>query len=1075
MKQKLLRSIRNKQITMLIIPMLFCTLAFSQKNVSGKVTSGTNNQAVVGATVAVKGTHFATSTANDGTFSIAVPAGRETLVISFVGFDVIEVSAEGKTEINVTLKERTSTLNEVVVTGYTSQAKKDITGSVAVVNTADLKSIPAANAESQLQGRASGVSVVTDNRPGAGALVRIRGFGSFGAFGQNNPLYIIDGVPADGLGGINPNDIESMQVLKDAAAASIYGARASAGVLIITTKKGRPGNARVSYNMYYGTQVRGNGYDLLNAQEMADLFFLSYRNAGQTPPTTQYGTGANPVLPDYILPAGTFEGDPSVDPSLYNLNLDDINGSYLIMKANKQGTNWYDAITKDAHIMNHNLTVSGGADRSRYLVSFDYYDQPSIFLFTKYKRYTFRANTEFSVKKTIRIGENLQLFTADGNTVGNQSAIGQNSEGTSVTGSYITQPIIPVFDIMGNFAGGRAPNLGNGPNPYADLSRRQNNLDQNMNIFGNMYAEVDFLKHFTARTSFGGQFNWNNNYGFNSKTYERAENNSTNSYTESFSRYRSWTWTNQLTYKNTFGGMHDVVALIGTEAVEEWGRFVSATRASYFIEDVDFRSLNSGSAAGQQANGVPNTPASLYSIFGKVDYVYNDKYLAGFAIRRDGSSRFGPNNPYSVFPAGSIGWRISREGFMQNIRWITDLKIRASYGSLGNQKIDPANAFTQFRGGPGSSNYDINGASNSTSQGFQLSFVGNPDGKWEENITSNVGFDGTFFDGKTEVVFDVYQKKTKDLLFNVPAIATAGAGAATNPAYINIAGMKNTGIDLLITQRSIFGGTNGVKFDATLTFTTYKNQITSLAEGFDFFETRGSRIGSFIRNQIGQPISSYFGYKVIGFFQDDADVTKSPTQDAAAPGRFKYADVDNDGEITIADRTFFGSPHPDFTYGLQLGGVYKGFDLSLFFYGAAGKETMNYVRWWVDFFPSFQNVKSRDALYNSWTPQNLNPKAPIAENASNFSNNTVVNSYYLENSSYFRMKNLTLGYTLPGSVLSRFKIDRLRFYVQATNIFTITNYTGLDPETIGGDVDLGVDEGVYPTVKQFLIGLNVNF
>lgn len=1062
---------------MLIFSMLLTFAANAQKTVTGKVV-GADKNPISGATIAVKNSNVATSTDADGSFSLIVPSERSTLVVSFVGLNTIEVSASGTGPLNITLGERTNSLTEVVVTGYTSQAKKDITGSVAVVNAADLKSIPAANAETQLQGRASGVTVVADNRPGAGAQVRIRGFGSFGSFGQNSPLYIIDGVPADGLGGINPNDIESMQVLKDAAASSIYGARASAGVLIVTTKKGRPGSVKVSYNMYYGNQNPGKGYDLLNTQEMADLFFLAYKNAGQTPPSAQYGTGATPRIPDYILAgtqSGLMEGNPATNPDLYNLDLDNINGSYLIMKANKTGTDWFKEITQNARIMNHNLTVSGGADRSRYLMSFDYYDQPAIFKFTNYKRYTFRANTEYNIKKFIRIGENLQLYNSDGNTSGGNSSIGNNSEGTSLTGSYLAQPIIPVFDIKGNFAGARAPNLGNGPNPYADLSRRQNNNEQNLNIFGNLYAEVDLFKHFVARTSFGGTMNFNNNYSFNAKTYERAENNSTNSYTENFSRFRSWTWTNTLLYKNTFKNLHDVTALIGTEAVSDWGRNVSGTRASYFIEDLSFRSLSSGGAAGQQANGSPYVPVTLYSLFGKVDYSFNDKFLAGFAIRRDASSRFGPAQPAGIFPAGSIGWRISQEGFMRDIKWITDLKIRASYGSLGQQKIDPANAYTQFRAGPGSSNYDINGASNSASQGFQLSFLGNANAKWESNITQNIGFDGTFFNGKTEVVFDVYQRKTDNLLYNVPGYSTQGAGTGSAPAYINIGSMKNTGIDLLVTQHSKFGGANGINFDATLTFTTFNNQITGIAEGFDFFAARGSRIGEFIRNEVGNPISSFFGYKVERLFQDAADVAKSPLQDGAGPGRFKYADIDGNDTININDRMHLGNPHADFTYGLNLSASWKGFDVGMFFYGAQGKESMNYVKWWTDFFPSFQNAKSKASLYESWTPTRTNTNVPIAENVSNFSNNTVVNSYYLENSSYLRMKNLMIGYSLPSSLLSKYKIDRLRIYFQATNLFTITKYSGLDPETVGGDSDLGVDEGVYPAIKQLLIGVNLNF
>lgn len=1052
---------------MLLVSMLLCTVAFAQRTVSGKVV-GADNLPIAGATVAVKGTNTATSTSADGSFSIAVPADRSVLVISYIGYDVQEIAASDNMVVN--LRERTSSLSEVVVTGYTSQAKKDITGAVSVVNTNDLKSIPAANAEAQLQGRAAGVSVVADNRPGAGANVRIRGFASLTA---NNPLYIIDGVPTGGLGGLNPNDIESMQVLKDAASAAIYGARASNGVIVVTTKRGRQGGAKVAFNMYYGTQNPAKGWDLLNTQEYADLTWLAYRNAGQTPPSAQYGTGASPVIPDYILPGGKFEGDPAVNPDLYNLNLSDVNGSYLIHRANKAGTNWYDEITRNAPIQNYNIAVSGGSDKSRYMMSLDYFDQDAVIIESFFRRYTLRVNTEFNVKNWLRIGENMQLLVQEDNTVGND---GNNGEGTEIGFAYRNQPIIPVYDIKGNFAGSRGPNLGNSANPVANRMRARDNRGQQTALLGNVYAEVDFLRNFTARTSFGGQINHGNYFFFNFITYENSENNTGNSYVEGFNRFRSWTWTNTLQYKSVINDVHDITALIGTEAVEDWGRNIEGTRINYFIEDLNFRALSSGGASGARAEGSPYTPVALFSLFGQANYAYADKYLASFSIRRDGSSRFGPNNRYGVFPAFSLGWRMSQENFMKDISWITDFKLRGSWGQLGNQQgISAANAIDQFRSGPGSSFYDLNGTSNSTLQGFQLSFVGNPDGKWETNTTTNIGFDGTFFNGKTEVIFDWYKKRATDLLFPLPGFIFQGAGPVVAPAAFNVAQMTTTGIDIMWTQRAMLGGKNGVNFSSTLTFTTYKNEIDRLAEGIPFFETRGSRIGNFIRNAPGQALSTFFGYQVVGLFRDAADVASSPTQDAAAPGRFKYADLNGDGAITPDDRTFLGSPNPDFTYGIQLNAAWKGFDVGMFFYGAQGKEAMNYVKWWTDFFPSFQGNKSKDLLYNSWTSNKTDAKVPIAENASNFSNNTVVNSYYLEDASYFRMKNLTIGYTLPGSLTQKIKIDKVRIYFQGTNLFTLTPYTGLDPELIGADGAAGVDEGIYPTVKQFLFGLNVNF
>jgi len=1049
-----------------IILLLFVFCASAQKQVSGSVKE--NGNPVVGATVEVKGTNVATITGPQGTFVINVPAGKTILVISYVGLETQQVNIADKSTIDVVMAALNTTLNEVVVTGYTAQAKKDITGSVSVVKVADMKSIPSANASSQLQGRVAGVTVTQDNRPGAESSVKIRGFSSFG---DNAPLYIIDGIPVGGISGLNPNDIESMQVLKDAAAASIYGARASNGVIIVTTKKGRVGGAKVTYNMYYGKSLPGKGWDLLNSQEMADLTWLSYRNSGQAVPTAQYGTGTSPRLPDYILPSGKMEGDPAVNPNLYKLNLDDINGSYLIMRANKTGTDWYDEITQSAPVMNHNITLSGGADRSRYLMSFDYYDQDAILIYSFYRRYTIRVNTEFNIKKNIRIGENLQVRSSEDNTVGNN---GNNGESTELGHAYRNQPIIPVYDIMGNFAGSRAPNLGNANNPVANSWRRKDNRNQNLNVFGNVYAEVDFLKHFTIRTSFGGQINYNNNFGFSYKTYENSENNTGNSYNENFSRFREWTWTNQVTYKNVFMQKHEVMVLAGTESVESWGRGIGASRANYFTESLDFWALNSG-AANQQNNGAPYTPAALNSYFGKVDYTYNNKYLASVTVRRDGSSRFGPQNRWGTFPAFSAGWRVTEESFMDNVKWLQDLKIRGSYGRMGNQRINPSNAFDIYVGGLGSANYDINGTSNSTQQGFQQSFVGNPAGKWETNITQNYGFDAVLFNGKTEVAFDYYRKKTEDLLFGLPALAAAGAGPATNPAFFNVASMSNKGIDFSILQKFMLGGTKGIKFDAQFTFTTYNNEITNLASGIDYYDTRGSRIGNWIRNQKGHEMSSYFGYKVIGIFKDAAEVSAAPAQDGKAPGRFRYQDTNGDKTINDADRVFLGSPNPDFTYGLNLNASYKNFDVSMFFYGSQGNEIMNYVKWWIDFFPSFQGNKSKDLLYNSWTSSKTNAKVPIAENVSNFSNNNAVNSYYLEDGSFFRMKNLTIGYNLPASILSKVKIDKARIYVQGTNLFTATKYSGLDPEIFGADDSFGIDEGLLRSTRQFLVGVNINF
>ncbi len=1055
---------------LLALPLLFMSFcAIAQKTVTGKVT-GKTNQPLPGATVQVKGSTTITVSNGDGIFSIRVPNEKSILVVSVIGYETVEVPVNGRNNLTVSLAETTSQLNEILVTGYSAQRKKDITGAVSVIKVSDMVSVPSGSAQQQLQGRASGVTVTASGQPGDGASVRIRGFGSLSA--GNDPLYIVDGVPLTNLGDINSNDIETIQVLKDAAA-SQYGSRAANGVLVITTKKGRSGALRVTYDAYYGTQTRGKGFDILSPQGNADLTWLALKNSGQVsangnPKHPQYGNGPTAVLPDYLLAgslSGVKTGDPAADPSKYFLNLADPNSSYLIVPANKTGTNWYNEVFSAAPIMNHNVGLSGGNEKSKFYLGLNYFDQKGTVMTTFYKRYTIRANSEFNIKDKVRIGENLQLSYSNNIKIGNQS------EGNEISLSYRIQPIVPVYDLAGNFAGQKGAGLGNALNPVAYRVRARDNRNNDYKIIGNVYMEVDFLRHFTARTSIGGEQYMNTYWWYGFKTYENSENNSTNEYNEGSSQSRSWTWTNQISYKNTFNQVHSVTALAGVEAVDSWGRYIHAKRLGYFVDDPDFRALNTGSGV-QTNDGAPYAKRSLFSMFAKVAYAYNDKYLVDATIRRDGSSVFGANNRYGTFPAFSAAWRISNEHFMQNVKWVTDMKIRASWGQMGNQNISPDNAFSTFGGGLGTSYYDINGTSNSVVQGFQQLRIGNPNGKWETNTTSNAGFDATLFKGNLELVFDVYNKKTTDLLFVAPLVSTT-QGTASPPA-VNIASMKNTGVDLGLTYKGDIMS-HKLRYTLTGTLTTYNNSITALAEGVDYFNDGYYRQGNFARNQIGHPVSAFYGYQVVGFFQDANDVAKSPKQKDAAPGRYKYADINGDGVIDDKDRTFIGNPNPKFTYGLNVNLGYGDFDLGMFFYGVAGKDVINYTGWWTDYFSSFQGAKSTAALYDAWTPTHTNARLPIVENSSNFSNQAVFNSSLLEKGSYLRLKTLVLGYTLQKKALGNTGIEKLRFYVQAANLFTITKYRGLDPEFVGGDTAFGIDYGNYPNQKQFLVGVNVTF
>ncbi|KAA6438608.1 TonB-dependent receptor [Dyadobacter flavalbus] len=1067
--------------------------------ISGTVR-GDNNEALPGVSVVLKGSQNGTTTDADGKYSLNIPDDPNfTLVFSFVGYATQEIQPGNNATQDVVLASDVKALSEVVVVGYGTQRKKDLTGAVAVVNVSELQQQPTSQITSQLQGRASGVTVLGSGQPGEAPQIRIRGINTFG---NNSPLYIVDGVPTQNINDINPNDVATMQVLKDAGSASIYGSRAANGVIVITTRRGS-GKIKVQYDAYVGVQVpkAGNVWNLLNPQETAQLKFNALRNVNPNDPINDplYGSGTVPVLPDYITPQGASEGDPSVNQSLYNVNpnfttTDQYNNFYRITRANKEGTDWFHEIFKPAMITSHNLSASGGGPQGNYLFSFNYFNQQGTLINTYLKRYTIRANSQYNVGNHVRIGENIAFSVSD------NPRVNALTEGSAIGMAFREQPIIPVYDIMGNYGGGFGQGLGNAENPVAIQQRSRNNQGLRNRLFGNMYAEVDLFKDFTLRTSFGGELYTGAFRSFAYPEYENQENNTINSYTEnSFSGF-NWTWTNTINYQHVFGDIHDVKVLIGTENYKNSGNYVGGTTTGYFTFDPDFTTLSTGS--GTPTNYSARFKDALASLIGRIDYSLRDKYLIGATIRRDGSSRF-LTYRYGWFPSVSAGWRISKEGFMENLTWIDDLKIRGGYGVMGNQlNVDPSNAYTTYGQDRTSSFYDINGTNQTTMMGLQRTRIGNPDAKWEKNINSNIGIDAALFKGKLELTVDYYSKEIRDLLYNPELAGTSGLGAVP---YVNIARMKNHGIDLSATTN--LDVSDNLKLNATLTFTTYNNKIVSLAEGVDYFDQEGRRFnGSYIvRNSVGHSIGQFFGYKVDGFWNSQEEITAANTaaqqasgnasalyQADVAVGRFRYADVNGDGLVTADDRTYLGNPNPDFTYGLNLGGNYKSFDFSIFLYGSQGNDIWNNVRWWTDFNANFQGAKSKTALYDSWTPENHNAKAPIQETVGSFSTANVPNSYFVENGSYLRARNAQIGYTISPDMLKKWKIDRMRVYVQAANLFTITKYSGLDPEigttantnnTSGGSLNqsfssstsFGIDEGVYPNQRQFIFGLNLSF
>jgi TonB-dependent starch-binding outer membrane protein SusC len=1064
------------------VPILFFLLtissfAYAQKKVSGKVSDGENNSTLPGVTVLVKGTQTGTATDSDGSYSISIPAGSsDILVFSFVGYVTQEIAVGSQTMLNVSLIADITALQEVVVTGYGTEQKKDIIGAVAVVSAKDLLATPAGNITQQLQGRAAGVVIGTSGAPGAGAKVRIRGFNSFGG---NDPLYIIDGVPTTNAGAFNPQDVESLQVLKDATSASIYGARASNGVVIITTKQGKAGRPQMSYDTYYGVQSVNRFPELLNPTQYGELLWTQFRNAGQTPTSPIYGSGPSPVIPEFLVAGSDVAvgaNNPNTNPALYNVT-DFGRAIHQITRANREGTDWYREVFKSAPIQSHQISASGGNETATYSLGLNYFNQRGVVIQTGYERYTLRANTMFKPRKNIRLGENLQISYDEllGTQDDNPDAL-LTGEGGAIAQAYRMQSIVPVYDINGNFAGTRGAGLGNASSPVADQQRGSGNKNFAFKIFGNVFAEVDILKDLTFRSSFGLDFSTRYRQAYGFRTFERAENNASNSYGERSDWGRTWTYTNTLTYKKTFAEDHSVKVMVGSEAIKINGRGVGGSRINFFVDDPDFRVLDRGQPVGQNNFSYGNRE-SFYSLFGRADYGYKDKYLFNVTVRRDGSSKFGPESRFGVFPAVGFGWRVSKEEFLKDVSWITDLKLRGGWGKVGSQNnVNAANQYSFYRSTPGNSSYDIGGTSTSVTPGFDADRVGNLATKWEAGVMTNIGIDATLFDGKWDVNLEWYTREAQGLLVARQAPFTEPDAAQPS---INVGNVRNRGIDLLIANRGNI--TEDLRYTATLTVTRYKNEVLNLDDNpATFFGGGGSRFGNVTRTQQGLPVSVFWGYTIDGFFNTQAEADAGVEQPLRKKvGGWKLKDTNGDGRVNSDDQGNIGSPHPKLQTGLNLELAYKGFDFSMFLFWNYGNKIFNYNRWWID-FNSFQGNRSTRMLNESWTPTLGNSaKLPILDVSDNQSGN-IPSTYYVESGSYLRMRTMQFGYTFPKTLLSKVGLSKARAYVQAQNLFTITGYSGTDPDVAlqnnnDGDLGLGIDRGLFPNARQFLIGINIGF
>ena len=1043
-----------------------------EKKITGKV-SNQSGEPIAGATVLIKGTAVGALTDVDGNYSIPVPGNATTLIFSFIGMETQEVPISSQNSINVVLKEAAIGLDEVVVVGYGVQKKVSLTGAVGSIGAGELSRSNESDAISRLQGQIAGVTVTMDNRPGSMGTIRVRGYGSLG---NNNPLFVIDGIPRTSMDNINPNDIESMSVLKDASSAAIYGSRAANGVVLITTKRGMEGHTRLTFNASNGFQYATTKPDLLNSSEIGQLMFQKWTNMGLSPGMTgwgdvQYGYGATPRVPDYIFPAGKMEGE--VNESTYTPpNVLPYNA---ITRANK-GDNLYDLLwSQGAPTRDYNINLSGGNAGSTYSLSAAYSELKSLYNFkgdqynsatdNGFKRYSLRANSDYKVNNWLKISPSLSA------TYSVQS--GNTGRGTD-SGILSLNPLLPVYDINGNFAGSKIPSTGNGVNPVAALVRANDNFTNRILVQGSTTAQINFTKDLIFKSLIG--FSLRSSYG---ETYGHADpefNQTLNTANMSASQDNEmqYNWVNTLNYMKSFNKVHNFNVLLGSEALDNSSTNLGGSRSTYAFENLDYMVLSAGEKDINNSGG--RTGNRLFSYFGRLNYDYKGKYLFEGTIRRDASSRFVGKYRWGTFPAFSVGWRISEESFMSSLTFINDLKIRAGWGENGNDNVGNFNAYGTFSARDQYSFYNITGSSRSSiAAGFSPNRLGNASAKWETGVSKNIGLDLSILNSRIVTTLDVYTRLTTDMLYNDTRPSTWGM--LTLP-QINIGEMKNTGFDLVLTYN---GGKKGADFSykVSATVSHFKNEVVRL--NLNPNEIRygtSTEAGNSTATQAGQPIESFYGYVFEGYFNTPEEIAAWPKYNPNADGKdvysqlgvMKFKDVNGDGIITPLDRTWLGDGFPDLNYGLNISVKYKNWDFSTFLAGIQGRKIIRNFERTIVFVRNDGNYLSK-RLYESWTPERYanGSKITVPITINNDANMQLPNSWFISDGSYARLKDLQLGYTLPAKILSKLKMEKFRVYGQISNLFTITKYSGMNPEVS----DLGIDNSVYPTPRIFTFGINM--
>lgn len=1013
-----------KHIKRMLLSAAFVALgvtAFAQQaDVSGTVKDEAG-EAIIGASVTEEGTKNATVTDFDGNFRLKTAQGAK-LRISYIGYKTATVTAGPS--LNVVLTEDNNIMEELVVTGYTTQRRADLTGSVAVMDMDEPMSAANPNMLSSMQGKLAGVTISDDAAPGGGSsTIRVRGMSTVNP--NNSPLYIIDGVATtENLNSLNPADIESIQVLKDASSASIYGSRAANGVIIITTKQGKGDKLSVNVNYSLSLQTVAKTYDMLNAEQWGQAYWTAAQNSNVTASHPFYGSGATPQLGEWLDAAQT------------------------VRSAN---TDWQDEVYSEAWTHNLSASVSNSSKNGTVMFSLNYVNQDGLVDNTFYRRYSARVNSTYNIGKYVKIGENLMVANWQ------DRGFTTNADRGVPAMAIFQHPAIPVYDINGNFANPMYLSNSDFANPVQTVYNGRDNNNDSWRIFGNGFIEVYPVKGLTLKSNIGIE----HVQYFNKNLNRKVNSSDRNSVNRAYGQGDTWTWTNTANYNLDIDN-HHLNVLAGVEAIKYTFQDLSAQRYDYAFEDEGFMQIGAGT--GDQTNGGGKNQWALFSLFAKADYNYADRYLLSATIRRDQTSRLWKGQNSGVFPAFSAAWRLSEEKFFPKNNIVNDVKIRFGWGQNGNAAIDNFYAgYTSYAYTSGNGAYDIMGTNNSVVGGVIVSASGNKNLKWETTTQTNIGLDLRMFNSSFGLSLDYFIKNTKDMLTQPPVLAVAGENAVV---YRNTGSMKNHGFELMADYHSPRYG--DFSWDGSFNFSLYRNEVEKLNDYVSFISAGDWRIME------GQPMGVYYGYVADGLFRTEEEVYNHADQSGKGLGRIKYRDLDGNGVIDENDRCVIGDPNPDFSIGLNLSFKYKQFTLSTFFTGEFGFDIYNIVKKQLDFMGTgLRDINHGAGILNAWTPENPNSSIPALA-LTDANNEMRMSSYFVEDGSYFKMKYIKLQYDLPSKLAKKF-CQGLSIYGQVENVFTITGYSGLDPELPLSSYGARVDNSPYPRSRTFSIGLNLQF